>query len=240
MIIPTHAMILAAGLGTRMRPLTEKTPKPLIDVSGRSMLARVFDHLDQTNVTRRVVNIHWLGDLIVQSLKDRADVVFSDESEALLETGGGVRRALPLLGSDPFYVLNADIVWTDGAEASLVRLARFFDPERMDALLLLEPLDRAFGYDGKGDFFQEDDGRLRRRASNEGAPFLFAGVQILHPRLFEGAPDGAFSLNLLYDKAAASGRLFGLPHDGDWYHIGDPAALFAAEKRIAPFGERRR
>lgn len=240
MTIPTHAMILAAGLGTRMRPLTEKTPKPLIDVSGRSMLARVFDHLDRTNVIRRVVNIHWLGDLIVRSLKDRADVVFSDESEALLETGGGVRRALPLLGHDPFYVLNADIVWTDGAEASLVRLARFFDPERMDALLLLEPLDRAFGYDGKGDFFQEEDGRLRRRASDEIAPFLFAGAQILHPRLFEGAPDGAFSLNLLYDKAAASGRLFGLAHDGDWYHIGDPAALFAAEKLIAPFGERRR
>lgn len=239
MTFPSHAMILAAGLGTRMRPLTETTPKPLIDVSGRSMLARVFDHLDQTGVKKRIVNIHWLGDLIVQSLKNRDDVFFSDESEALLETGGGVRRALPLLGNDPFYVLNADIVWTDGAEPSLVRLARSFDPERMDALLLLEPLERAFGYDGKGDFFQQQDGRLRRRVNGEIAPFLFAGVQILHPRLFENTPDDAFSLNLLYDKAAASGRLFGLAHDGDWYHIGDPEALSAAEKLIPSFGERR-
>lgn len=223
-----NAMVLAAGLGLRMRPITLTLPKPLVPVAGRTMLDRVLDHLDQVGCGRRVVNLHWLGETIRSHLDGRRDIVFSPEPE-LLETGGGVAKALPLLGTDPFFVCNADIVWTDGAEPALKRLARAFDPARMDGLLLLQPVETAFGYDGKGDFHLLPDDRLARRKPDETTPLMFAGVQILHPRLFEGHPGGAFSLNLLYDKAIAADRLFGLVHDGGWYHIGTPPALAEAE-----------
>jgi MurNAc alpha-1-phosphate uridylyltransferase len=223
-----NAMVLAAGLGLRMRPITLTMPKPLVPVSGRTMLDRALDHLDHAGVDRKVVNLHWLGETIRSHLDGRDDIVFSTEPE-LLETGGGVAKALPLLGTDPFYVCNADIIWTDGTVPALSRLARAFDPSRMDGLLLLQPVDTAFGYDGAGDFHLGDDGRLRRRKKEETTPLLFAGVQILHPRLFEDHPGGAFSLNLLYDRAIASDRLFGLVHDGGWYHIGTPSALAEAE-----------
>ena len=223
-----NAMVLAAGLGLRMRPITLSLPKPLVPVAGRTMLDRVLDHLDRAGALRKVVNLHWLGETIRSHLDERRDIVFSEEPE-LLETGGGVAKALPHLGADPFFVCNADIIWTDGAEPALSRLARAFDPARMDALLLLQPVETAFGYDGQGDFHLRPGGALARRQPGETTPLLFAGVQILHPRLFDGHPGGKFSLNLLYDKAMASDRLFGIVHDGGWYHIGTPPALAEAE-----------
>jgi MurNAc alpha-1-phosphate uridylyltransferase len=223
-----NAMVLAAGLGLRMRPITLTLPKPLVPVAGRTMLDRVLDHLDQTGADLKVVNLHWLGETIRSHLDGQPDIVFSDEKE-LLETGGGVAKALPLLGADPFFVCNADIIWTDAGEPALSRLARAFDPARMDGLLLLSPVATAFGYEGRGDFHLGADGRLTRRKPDETTPFLFAGVQILHPRLFDFHPGGAFSLNLLYDKAIAAGRLFGVVHEGGWYHVGTPAALSEAE-----------
>lgn len=226
-----NAMVLAAGLGLRMRPITLTLPKPLVPVAGRTMLDRVLDHLDRVGAARKVVNLHWLGETIRSHLDGRRDIVFSQEPE-LLETGGGVAKALPLLGAEPFFACNADIVWTDGVEPALSRLTRAFDPARMDGLLLLQPVETAFGYDGHGDFHLQSDGRLTRRKQGETTPLMFAGVQILHPRLFDGHPGGAFSLNLLYDKAIAAGRLFGLVHDGGWYHIGTPPALAEAEKLL--------
>lgn len=232
MTLPSHAMVLAAGLGLRMRPITERLPKPLIPVAGRSMLDRVFDHLDQVGVPHRVVNAHWLGEMIHARFAGRPGVTISDEVE-LLETGGGVAKALPLLGTAPFFVCNADILWRNGTTPALRRLAQAWDDARMDALLLMQPTATAFGYDGDGDFFLDANGQARRRAAGEISPTLFAGVQILHPRLFDGAPGGAFSLNLLYDRALAAGRLYGLVHDGEWYHIGTPGALADAEALLA-------
>ncbi len=231
--LPTHAMVLAAGLGLRMRPLTEHTPKPLIAVGGRTMLDRVFDHLDQVGVAQRVVNVHWLGGQIRDHLAGRSDTVISDESDALLETGGGVAKALPLLGDQPFFVCNADIIWRNGSVPALRRLADAWDDDRMDALLLMQRTAGAFGYEGRGDFFMDTKGVLTRRVEKEVSPYLFAGVQILHPRLFQDCPHGAFSLNRLYDQAAAAGRLFGIAHDGEWYHVGTPDALSEAEALMA-------
>jgi MurNAc alpha-1-phosphate uridylyltransferase len=229
--MPGHAMVLAAGLGLRMRPLTNRTPKPLIPVAARAMLDRVFDRLDESGVPNRVVNTHWLADQIAGHLAHHSGVIPSHE-DVLLGTGGGVAHALPLLGTQPFFVCNADIIWLDGARPALIRLADAWDAARMDALLLLEPVGRALGYDGAGDYFRADDGRLQRRDIPT-APLVFTGVQILHPRLFADAPDGEFSLNILYDRAQATGRLFGLVHDGDWLHIGTPEALTAAESWFA-------
>ena len=233
--IPTHAMILAAGLGLRLRPVTERLPKPLVAVAGRTMLDRVLDHLDAVGVARRVVNTHWLGALIARHLAGRPGITLSAEPD-LLETGGGVAKALPLLGDRPFYVCNADIIWSDGGTPALRRLADAWDDERMDALLLLQCTVTAFGYDGQGDFFLDAAGVARRRRQAEISPLLFGGVQILHPRLFAGAPDGPFSLNRLYDRAEEAGRLYGIVHDGGWYHIGTPDALAAAEALLIAHG----
>lgn len=232
MTTPRHAMVLAAGLGLRMRPLTKHTPKPLIPVAGRSMLDRVFDRLDEAGVPDRVVNTHWLADQIARHLANHSGVTLSHE-DVLLDTGGGVAHALPLLGAQPFFVCNADVVWLDGAQPALIRLAEAWDAARMDALLLLEPVGPAFGYDGPGDFFRADDGRLQRRSDASTAPLVFTGVQILHPRLFADAPVGPFSLNTLHDRAQATTRLFGLVHDGDWLHVGTPEALTEAESWFA-------
>lgn len=230
---PARAMVLAAGLGLRMRPLTLHRPKPLIPVRGRTMLDRALDHLDRAGVARCVVNIHWLGGMIRDHLAGRPGILISDEGERLLETGGGIAKALPLLGDGAFFALNADIVFEDGNRPALLRLADAWDDARMDALLLMQPTAMAFGYDGPGDFHLDADGRARRRGPDETTPLLFSGVQILHPRLFDGAPEGAFSLNRLYDKAQAAGRLFGIVHDGGWYHIGTPEALGEAEAVMA-------
>lgn len=231
-LVPDHAMVLAAGQALRMRPLTEHTPKALIEVGGRTMLDRVLDHLDAAHVPHRVVNAHWKAEQIAAHLGNMANIAISHE-DTLLDTGGGVAFALPLLGDKPFYACNADVVWRDGPEPALARMAAAWDDGAMDALLLLQPVKAAIGYEGPGDFGMGADGRLMRRPRDKTAPYVFTGVQLLHPRLFEAAPAGPFSLNLLYDRAQKNGRLFGIEHDGVWLHIGTPAQLESAEAYFA-------
>jgi MurNAc alpha-1-phosphate uridylyltransferase len=235
---PSIAMVLAAGLGLRLRPITNHRPKPLVEVAGASILDRVLDGLMDAGVRRCVVNTHYLGHQIESHLAGRAapPIDLSHEDE-LLDTGGGIRKALAALGADPFFAVNADILWDEGpGGAALSRLGQAFDASQMDALLLLVPRERAVGYDGAGDFHMDGDGRLVRRGEAASAPFVFTGLQVLRPELFDGAPDGAFSLNLLYDKAIAAGRLFGLEHTGRWFHIGTPAGLELAEAALGKAG----
>ena len=234
-IMPAKAMVLAAGLGERMRPLTARLPKPLIEVRGRAMLDTILDRIQAAGIPDVVINLHYLGAKIEAHLKTRATprIRFTHEA-ARLETGGGVRNALPLLGDDPFFVINGDVSWLDGYVPALERLARTWDDARMDALLLVQSTTAAVGYDGHGDFVLRADGHLRRRREREVAPFVFAGLQILHPRLFAGTSDGAFSLNRLYDKAEEDGRLWGLRHDGLWFHIGTPEQLAEVEAALDP------
>ncbi len=226
-------MVLAAGLGKRMRPLTDSVPKPLIEVGGRTMLDRVLDRLEAFGIEEAVVNTHHLGERIEARLAARQSpgTVVSRE-ETLLETGGGVAGALDRLGSAPFFALNADIVWLDGPTPALERLAQAWDDRTMSALLLMSRCVGAHGYTGRGDYFMDTFGVLRRRSTHEVSPYVFSGVQLLHPRLFEGAPNGPFSLNRLYDRAEEGGRLFGIVHDGEWFHIGTPVALKTAEDRL--------
>lgn len=238
------AMVLAAGLGTRLRPLTDTVPKPLVPVAGQTLLDWALDRLADAGVGRAVVNLHHLGDKIEAHLKDRAQpkIAFSREAERL-ETGGGVAQALPMLGAGPFFAVNADVLWLNGPGDALGRLARHWDDETMDGLLLLHETVFAFGYDGDGDFFVDADGRLKRRPERELAPYLFTGVQILHPRLFKDAPAGMFSLNVLYDRAIEQGRLYGLIHDGEWFHVGTAEGLAEAEDYMRvryPVSKRRR
>ena len=232
------AMVLAAGLGTRMRPLTDDKPKPMVTLAGRTLLDRALDRLAEAAVHRTVVNTHYFADVIHRHLAGRDGIVLSHEPN-ILETGGGVRRALPLLGGKPFFVVNSDAVWLDGSSPALSRLAAAWDDARMDALLLLQPVGAAIGYYGRGDYHRAGDGTLRRRGASETSPYLFAGVQILHPRLFAGAPDGPFSLNLLYDAAQAAGRLHGIEHDAEWFHVGTPEELARTEEYLARRAERR-
>jgi MurNAc alpha-1-phosphate uridylyltransferase len=231
--VPRHAMVLAAGLGERMRPLTDEKPKPLIEVRGRAMLDSILDRLSAVGVTDVVINLFYRGEAIEAHLKGRTTprIVFTRETERL-ETGGGVKNALPYLGDEAFYVINGDVCWLDGRTPALHRLADTWDEARMDALLLLHPTAFAVGYSGRGDFLLSADGKVRRRGEREVAPFVFAGMQILHPRLFAGAPDGPFSLNRLYDKAAERERLWGLRHDGEWFHIGTPEQLTEVEDAL--------
>jgi len=230
---PKRAMVLAAGLGLRMRPITDKLPKPLIEVAGRTLLDRALDRLEDAGIETAVVNVHYLGDQIERHLaaRRRPAIAISRETD-LLETGGGVRLALDRLGAEPFYVVNSDVAWLDGPRRALSRLAASWDDATMDALLLVNPSARSEDYDGPGDFFLTPQGRLRRRKRNQIAPFVFTGVQILHPRLFAGTAAGRFSLNLLYDQAEAAGRLHGVVHDGLWYHIGTPAGLAIAQRAL--------
>ncbi len=232
---PTHAMVLAAGLGLRMRPITLTTPKPLVPVAGRTMLDRALDHLATAGITHIVVNTHWLAERIREHLAGRPGITLVHEA-VLLETGGGVANALDRLGDRPFYVVNSDILWTNGAIPALDRLAGAWNGAEMDALLLMQRTATAVGYEGRGDFFLDPTGIPRRRGPREVAPLLFAGVQILHPRLFRDAPSGKFSLNLLYDRALEEGRLRGIVHDGRWYHVGTPDALPEVEARLAGEG----
>jgi N-acetyl-alpha-D-muramate 1-phosphate uridylyltransferase len=227
---PDRAMVLTAGLGLRMRPLTDTRPKPLIEVGGRTMLDRALDRLAAVGVAECVVNTHHLGAMIHDHLAARTAprIAFSDEA-APLETGGGIVRTLPRLGAAPFYVVNADVVWLDGRRPALARLAEAWDDSRMDALLLLHPTVRAVGYDGRGDFVLDPLGLVRRRGESAVSPYVFTGIELVHPRLFAGAPDGAFSLNVLFDRAIEAERLYALAHDGEWFHIGTPAALAAGE-----------
>lgn len=237
MTAPKTAMVLAAGLGTRLRPITDSLPKPLVRVAGRPLIDWVLDRLVAAGIERAVVNTHYLAELIVEHLRRRRDleIHFSHEPE-ILETGGGIKQALPLLGPDPFLSVNAKILWLNGREDAIRRLAEAWVDARMDGVLLLQPTVTAVGYDGRGDFVLGPDGRIRRRRELEVAPFLFSGVQILHPRLFENSPDGFFSLNLLYDRAIEAGRLYGIRHDGAWYHVGTPRHLAEVEARLAETG----
>ena len=232
-ISPTRAMVLSAGLGERMRPLTDTTPKPMIEVRGQPMIDRVLDRLEAAGVREAVVNLHHLGDSLERHLatRRRPKIVFSHEAD-LLDTGGGVAKALPRLGKQPFFALNGDVVWLDGGSPALGRLAAAWDDAAMDVLLLLHPTVFAHGYHGAGDFFMSPLGALRRRREREVAPFIFTGVQILHPRIFADLPEGAFSLNLLYDRAAEAERLWGLRHDGEWFHVGTPEALAEVEDAL--------
>jgi N-acetyl-alpha-D-muramate 1-phosphate uridylyltransferase len=232
-MMPKVAMVLAAGLGKRMRPLTDTLPKPLVPVAGRALIDRVLDRLEEAGIGRVVVNLHHFRPTLEAHLRQRAapKLQFKPEAE-LLETGGGVKNALDLLGPDAFFVTNADVLWLDGKRSALGRLGEAWNDKEMDALLLLQRTTSAFGYEGSGDYFCDPLGRLRRRKGNEISPYIFAGIQILHPRLFAGAPDGAFSLNRLYNKAQEEGRLFGLVHDGRWFHVGTPEGLAETEAEL--------
>jgi N-acetyl-alpha-D-muramate 1-phosphate uridylyltransferase len=234
-IRPKRAMILAAGLGKRMRPLTATVPKPLIEVGGRALIDHSLDRLQRAGVETAVVNVHYLADLVSVHVGKwrRPKAVISDERKLLLDTGGGIAKALPHFDGEPFYLLNSDSFWIEGPRPNLDWLAGAWDGDRMDALLLLASTVRSVGYDARGDFRMDPKGRLKRRAEREVAPFVYAGAAILHPRLFEGCPEGAFSLNQLFDKAIDAERLFGVRMDGFWLHVGTPDAIAAAEMSIA-------
>ena len=229
-----RAMVLAAGLGTRMRPLTDTLPKPLVPVAGRALLDHVLDRLAGAGVAEAVVNVHHMADSIEKHLKGRTrpKITISDERGELLDTGGGVVKALKLLGAAPFFHVNSDTIWVEGVTPNLGRLAAMFEPAEMDAAVLLAATATSIGYDGRGDFAMAPDGRLKRRAEREVVPFVYAGAAVLSPGLFADSPKGAFSLNRLFDRAIDAGRLFGLRLEGTWMHVGTPAAIKAAEAAI--------
>jgi MurNAc alpha-1-phosphate uridylyltransferase len=233
--IPKCAFVLAAGLGTRMRPYNGAIPKPLVAVGGKPLIDYVLDRLAAAGVERAVVNVHHLADALERHLasRDKPQIVISDERGTLLGTGGGIAKALPQLGAAPFFLVNSDTLWLDGAKPNLARLAAAFDAGEMDALLLLAPSAGSIGYEGSGDYTMLPDGRLRRRAEREVAPFVYAGAAILSPALFADAPAGAFALTLLFDRAGARGRLFGLRLEGVWMHVGTPEAVAAADAALA-------
>lgn len=229
---PTKAIVLAAGFGKRMMPLTKTMPKPMVPFRGRPLIDHVLDRLSAAGITDAVVNVHYLAGELERHVKKHTqpNIIISDERDALLDTGGGVTRALPLLGDAPFVIHNSDSVWEEGIGNNLGHLLNQWDPERMDSLLLMALTSKSIGYDGSGDFVMDADGRLQRRQEARQAPFVFAGVSIAHPRLFADAPGGAFSLNVLWDRAIDKGRLFGTRLDGTWMHIGTPQALADAER----------
>ena len=233
----TTGMVLSAGLGLRMRPITDTIPKPLVMVAGRCLLDRALDHYAAAGLARAVVNTHHLADQIAAHVagRTRPQIALSHEPE-LLETGGGVLNALPLLGEAPFFVANSDAMWLDGPVPALTRLTRAWNGAVMDALLLVSVIPGTLGYEGRGDFYMDGVGRLKRRLERGIAPFLFTGVQILHPRLFASESPGKWSLNRVYDKALTAERLYGLRHDGAWYHVGTPAGLAAVEARLKAEG----
>lgn len=232
---PKTAMVLAAGRGKRMRPITATTPKPLVSVAGRSLIDRVLDRLVEVGVETAVVNVHYLADLVEVHVAKRAApaIVVSDERGRLLDTGGGVVKALAALGAAPFYHLNSDSIWIEGARPNLEVLAERFDPERMDAILMLASTVTSVGYEGAGDFQMARDGLLARRAERTVAPFVYAGAAILSPAVFAGMTADPFSLNVIFDRLIAAGRLYGMRMDGVWLHVGTPEAIGEAETKIA-------
>ncbi len=231
-IAPTQAMVLAAGLGLRMRPITNKTPKPLIKVNKRTLIDHALDRLVEGGVTDVVVNLHYFGEQIERHLGLRNDlnIAYSWEAEERLETGGGIKQALKQLGPDPFWVVNSDSVWLNGPTDTMLRMRQIWNEECMDGLLLLHSTVDAYGYNGKGDFNADAVGKLTRKQENEVTPWLYTGIQLLHPRLFKGAPDGPFSLNVLYDQALENERLYGMVHDGEWFEVGTPEGLGQVEE----------
>jgi N-acetyl-alpha-D-muramate 1-phosphate uridylyltransferase len=235
MMTPTSAFVLAAGLGTRMRPHNGSVPKPLVAVGGKSLIDYSLDRLAEAGVDQAVVNVHHLADALERHLssRNRPRIVISDERQALLGTGGGIAKALPILGDAPFFLVNSDTLWLDGVRPNFARLAEAFDADAMDVLLLLAPSQGSIGYDGRGDYAMLPDGRLQRRGEGEVVPFIYAGAAIMAPALFVDVPAGAFSLTMLFDRAGAKGRLFGLLLEGVWMHVGTPDAVAAAEAALA-------
>jgi MurNAc alpha-1-phosphate uridylyltransferase len=233
--VPETAMVLAAGLGKRMRPLTATRPKPLVEVAGKPLIDHVLDRLRASGVGKIVVNVHYLPEALEAHLKSRAadfDVKISDERKQLLETGGGMIHALPLIDSDPFLVVNSDNYWVDGATDTLQLLASLWRDDEMDALLLLVPLASAGNHGGQGDFHMKADGRLVRRETAKVAPFVYTGIQMVSKRLLRDAPEGPFSTNILWDRAIAEGRCFGAVHQGLWFDVGNPDAIKATERAL--------
>jgi MurNAc alpha-1-phosphate uridylyltransferase len=230
-VMPKRAIVLAAGLGTRMRPHSDELPKPLVEVSGKALIDYALDRLAEAGVEQTVINLHYMADALESHLARRKEprIVLSDERKELLGTGGGVVKALGHLGDAPFFYMNSDTLWIDGVKPNLQRLAQAFDPATMDALLLLAPTTTSIGYDARGDFAMSTDGRLRRRPEREVVPFAYASAALLSPALFKDAPKGAFPLTVLFDRAAEQGRLHGLRIDGIWMHVGTPEAVAEAE-----------
>ena len=233
-IAPDHAMIFAAGLGTRMRPITDTLPKPLVKVAGRALIDHVLDRFAEAGVSNAVVNVHYLPDQIETHLAARTAprITISDERTRLLDQGGGIRTALPLLGAGPFFVSNTDAFWVEGPQSNLRRLAQAFDPQQMDALLLVAPTATSVGVDWPGDFQMDQHGRLSRRAETEVAPFVYSGVGILKPEAFAADTREVFRLAPFLFEAAEKGRLFGLRLEGLWLHVGTPEAIPEAERAI--------
>ena len=233
--VPDTAMVMAAGLGKRMRPLTATRPKPLIEVGGKPLIDHVFDRLRAAGVTKAVVNVHYLPDVMEAHLAARAGdlgIRISDERELLLETGGGLVRAAPMIDCDPFFAINSDNFWVDGPSDTLRLLASHWNDEAMDALLLLVPHARAYNHRGLGDFHMDRFGRLKRRGRSKVAPYVFTGIQMVSKRLLQGAPAGAFSTNILWDRAIEDGRCFGAVHQGLWFDVGTPASVQATESAL--------
>ena len=231
----TRAMIMAAGFGTRMRPLTNKIPKPLVKVQGRALIDHVMDRLVAAGVKTIVVNIHYMGDQIKAHVEKRKDVeiIISDETDSILDSGGGIFKALPYFKGEPFYHANADTVWVEGASHALERLKAAWNPAEMDALMLLASTVTTVCYDGRGDFMMDAEGRLSRVPEGRISPFVWMSMEILHPRLFDGMQPGKFSINPLWDKAIAKGRLYGQRLDGVWMHIDRPEAIKRSEEYLA-------
>lgn len=236
--MPHTAMVLAAGLGTRMRPLTDDTAKPLIPVAGKALIDRMIDPLAAAGVKRIVVNVHWFADKVEAHVKARTDieVVISDERDGALETGGGLAKARPLLGDDPIFVVNTDAFWAPESAAPFQEMAAAFDPDMMDGLLLLADTGRCLGFPGAGDFFLADDKRLTRRGEATTAPWAYAGLRIIKPQAFDNEPVEPFSVLRKWDRSIAAGRLFGHTLDGFWLHVGTPDALKDAEMWLGCHG----
>lgn len=234
-VMPHTGMVLAAGLGKRMRPLTNAMPKPMIAVGGKPMVDHAIDALQQARVSKVVVNTSYKAEVLEAHLASRRNpsIVFSREASPL-ETGGGIKKALPHLGMDPFFVMNGDIVCMSGATPFLERLRANWQQD-LRALLLVQPTEKAIGYEGAGDFFVDESGGISMRGDAARAPYVFTGIQILHPELFRHSPEGAFSLTVLFREQMLSGgatRIRALVHDGAWYHVGDPAALDKVNRLI--------
>jgi MurNAc alpha-1-phosphate uridylyltransferase len=230
------AMVMGAGLGKRMRPLTATRPKPLVRVAGKALIDHSLDRIEAAGVPHVVVNVHYLADALEAHLaaqKRNFTIAISDERDQLLETGGGMIKALPLLRGDPILIVNSDNIWTDGPQDSILNLARHWDGQRMDALLLLIRQSGATGHDGRGDFHMDPAGRLSRRKPGRVAPFVYTGVQLVSRRLLEDAPEGAFSTNILWDRAIAAGRLYGLSHMGQWFDVGSPTSIAPTEAALS-------
>lgn len=232
-----QAMVLAAGLGTRMRPITNTTPKPLVQVAGKTLLDHALDSLAGADVQRAAVNVHYLADQIEEHTKSRAkpQILISDERETLLDSGGGVKRAIAPLSDQPFFILNADSFWIDTDASNLMTMQMAWNADQMDMQLLVAPKEKSVGFDGKGDFFMTQNGQLQRRGDADSAPYVYAGAIITKPNLFEVVQEDVFSLNRLFDDCISSGRLFGHVLDGLWLHVGTPAAIAEAEHAIEAF-----